>query len=166
MKRAELEVGMEVAYKWRRNTDHIYHGVVANVGSGHSPVMLNVTRTDGVVRSVEVTLANLVGEWNKAKAEYDLNEANKQIRQLKNTLARKEREESINRYKDIIERELTVPSYNISNGYSDSYITMRLTQDSFRKLGMLIQTVDSQITYIQRLNDRIEELKSKETASV
>ena len=147
MKKSEIEIGKVYAYSTRQNPDRLYQisamtvtdlNPKLNWADTKGSVQGNYIKSDGEAGSSGKFLPRyIIGDYAELKHQFEIDEKNREIAQLKKTIETKKAEETIARYKDIFTNEETykVHSYYIKNMYNGK-IKIELTHDQFASIAI------------------------------
>ena len=147
MKKSEIEIGKVYAYSTRQNPDRLYQisamtvtdlNPKLNWADTKGSVQGNYIKSDGEAGSSGKFLPRyIIGDYAELKHQFEIDEKNREIAQLKKTIETKKAEESIARYKDIFTNEETykIHSYYIKNMYNGR-VTIELTHDQFASIAI------------------------------
>lgn len=164
MKRAELTDGMIVAYKRERTDypDYIHKGIVRtpeeNGGyrnGGKLSVKLELpNRLDGTPNgTIWVQLWQIMGDYDTAKAQLDLREANRKIARLEREIKDREIRDKMKRLAPIF-AALGIREYNIRKEFKGSDITITMTPEQF-------DTIADQLRLHPIIEDQNERLRNE-----
>jgi hypothetical protein len=152
MKKAELELGKVYAYSTRKDPDRMYQvSAIAitdldpklNWADTKGSVQGNYIKSNGEVGATAKFLPRyIIGDYAQIKHQFEIDEKNREIAQLKKTIETKKAEETIARYKDIFTNEETykVHSYYIKNMYNGN-VSIELTNDQFASIAIDLKSL-------------------------
>jgi hypothetical protein len=171
MKRAELTDGLVVAIK-RERTDYptsIYKGIVRN------PEQNGGYRNGGKL-SVKVEIPNymentpngtmwvqlwqIIGDYDTAKAELDLRQANRQIARLEREITDRKIRDTMERYAPIF-TALGIRNYNIRKEFKGSDITITMTPEQYESVALYLKQYPMLEEQNQNLRNRIDALQTE-----
>lgn len=171
MKRNELKDGMIVAYK-RERTDYpniIYKGIVRNPeenggyrNGGKTSVKLEIEshREDIPNGYLWVQLWQIIGDYDMAKAELDLREANRKIARLQREIEDREIRDKMKRVAPIF-AALGIRDYNIRKEFKGRDITITMTPEQFDTIADQLRLHPIIEAQNERLRNELHELKTE-----
>lgn len=166
MKRNELKDGAVVAYKRERTDrpDYIYKGIVRNPeenggyrNGGKLSVRLEIPteREDLPNGFIWVQLWQIMGDYDTAKAELELRQANQKIARLEREIKDREIRDKMKRLAPIF-AALGIREYAIRKDYKGSDITITMTPEQF-------DTIANQLRLHPIIEDQNERLRNELT---
>ncbi len=171
MKRNELTDGMVVAVK-RERTDYptsIYKGIVRNPeenggyrNGGKLSVKIEIDngRPEDPNPTMWVQLWQIIGDYDTAKAELDLREANRKIARLEREIQDRKIRDTMERYVPIF-TALGIRSYNIRKEFKGSDITITMTPEQYESVALYLKQYPILEEQNQNLRNRIDELQTE-----
>ncbi len=171
MKRNELTDGMIVAIKRERTDypDYIYKGIVRNPeenggyrNGGKLSVKIEIPndREDTPNGTLWVQLWQIMGDYDKHKADLDLREANRKIARLQREIEDREIRDKMKRLAPIF-AALGIRDYNIRKEFKGRDITMTMTPEQFDKVADMLRLYPIIEEQNQNLRNRIDELQTE-----
>ena len=171
MKRNELKDGMVVAIK-RERTDYptsIYKGIVRNPeenggyrNGGKLSVKIEIPndREDTPNGTMWVQLWQIIGDYDMAKAELDLREANRKIARLQREIEDREIRDKMKRVAPIF-AALGIRDYNIRKEFKGRDITITMTPEQFDTIADQLRLHPIIEAQNERLFNELTELKTE-----
>jgi hypothetical protein len=171
MKRNELTDGMIVAVKRERTDypDYIYKGIVRNPeenggyrNGGKLSVKIEIPndREDTPNGTLWVQLWQIMGDYDKHKADLDLRQANRKIARLQREIEDRAIRDNMKRLAPIF-AALGIREYNIRKEFNGRDITMTMTPEQFDKVADMLRLHPIIEEQNERLRNRIDELKTE-----
>jgi hypothetical protein len=171
MKRNDLTDGMIVAYKRERTDypDYIYKGIVRSPeqnggyrNGGKLSVQLEIEshREDVPNGTLWVQLWQIMGDYDKHKADLDLREANRKIARLQREIEDRAIRDNMKRLAPIF-AALGIREYNIRKEFNGRDITMTMTPEQFDKVADMLRLHPIIEEQNQNLRNRIDELQTE-----
>jgi hypothetical protein len=171
MKRNELTDGMIVAVKRERTDypDYIYKGIVRNPeenggyrNGGKLSVKIEIPndREDTPNGTLWVQLWQIMGDYDKHKADLDLRQANRKIARLQREIEDRAIRDNMKRLAPIF-AALGIREYNIRKEFNGRDITMTMTPEQFDKVADMLRLHPIIEEQNERLRNRIDELQTE-----
>jgi hypothetical protein len=171
MKRNELTDGMIVAIKRERTDypDYIYKGIVRNPeenggyrNGGKLSVKIEIPndREDTPNGTLWVQLWQIMGDYDKHKADLDLRQANRKIARLQREIEDRAIRDNMKRLAPIF-AALGIREYNIRKEFNGRDITMTMTPEQFDKVADMLRLHPIIEEQNERLRNRIDELQTE-----
>jgi hypothetical protein len=171
MKRNELTDGMVVAYKRERTDypDYIYKGIIRNPeenggyrNGGKTSVKIEIPndREDTPNGTLWVQLWQIMGDYDKHKADLDLREANRKIARLQREIEDREIRDKMKRLAPIF-AALGIRDYNIRKEFKGRDITIAMTPEQFDKVADMLRLYPIIEDQNERLRNELTELKTE-----
>jgi hypothetical protein len=171
MKRNELTDGMVVAYKRERTDypDYIYKGIIRNPeenggyrNGGKLSVKIEIPndREDTPNGTLWVQLWQIMGDYDKHKADLDLREANRKIARLQREIEDREIRDKMKRLAPIF-AALGIRDYDIRKEFKGRDITMTMTPEQFDTIAEQLRLYPIIEAQNERLRNELTELKTE-----
>jgi hypothetical protein len=173
MKRNELTDGMIVAYKRERTDypDYIYKGIVRspeenggyrNGGKLSVKLELPNDRPDTPNGVIWVQLWQIMGDYDKHKADLDLRQANQKIARLQREIEDRQIRDKMNRLAPIF-AALGIRDYNIRKEFKGRDITITMTTEQFETIAEKLRQHPLIEEANEHLRNRLHELYNAQT---
>lgn len=167
MKRQELTDGMVVAWKRERTDypDRIYKGIIRNPeesggyrngGKLSVKVEIPTEREDLANGTMWIQLWQIMGDYDTAKAELDLRQANRKIARLEREILDRKIRDTMERYAQEF-TALGIANYNIRKEFNRSDITITMTPEQYESIARTLRQYPKLEEAVESLRNRLTE---------